>query len=135
MTWHDDHKDARSFGAKAADALRNGMGSWFFIIATLAAMVGWIVTLGFGIDNQQLTILNLGLSCMAALQGSIILISAKRQDALAAEMAQHDYQTNLDSKEEIGELHKILINQTAILQELKTMPHNLRAIHEKDGDN
>lgn len=119
--WHKAHKDGLTAGELAADALRNGMGSWAFIISILLAMVGWILTLGFGIDNAQLTILNLVLSCMAALQGSIILISAKRMDTISAAMAQHDYETNLASKKELDDVKEILANQDMILAELREL--------------
>ena len=89
------------FGDRCADALRNGMGSWFFIFSSLGSMAGWILTAGFGIDNPQLTILNLILSCLAALQGSIILIANKRQDSINAALAVHD-------REILADVHRIL---------------------------
>jgi uncharacterized membrane protein len=56
---------------------------------------------------------------LAGLQGAILLIAAKRQDAIAAAMAQHDYDTNVKAKEEIELLMAINRQQLEILQELK----------------
>lgn len=42
-TWHEKHKDDLTFGQRAADTLRNGMGSWAFIGMFVAAMALWIV--------------------------------------------------------------------------------------------
>lgn len=72
-------------------------------------------------DPYPYILLNLLFSMLAGLQGAILLIAAKRQDAIAAVMAQHDYETNLKAKEEIELLISINREQLAILQELKKM--------------
>jgi uncharacterized membrane protein len=56
---------------------------------------------------------------LAGLQGAILLIAAKRQDAIAAALAQHDYETNIAAKREIEELMELNRMQLAILQELR----------------
>lgn len=56
---------------------------------------------------------------LAGLQGAILLIAAKPQDAVAAAMAQHDFDTNIRAKEEIELLVSINREQLEILQELK----------------
>lgn len=102
-THHDRHwaehpaiptGDALSFGDRAADALLSVMGSWAFVIAFLLTMAAWItlntVHWFFHWDEQPYGELNLGLSCLAGLQGSIILIASKRQNAISAALAQHD---------------------------------------------
>lgn len=81
-----------SAGERAADLMRNGMGSWFFVFGALAFLGLWIAIAllrVLPIDNPQLTILNLILSCVAALQGAILLIAAKRADQVSAEMAKY----------------------------------------------
>jgi uncharacterized membrane protein len=61
---------------------------------------------------------------LAALQGAILLIAAKRQDAIAAAMAQHDYETNVRAKKEIELLMKINEEQLELI----------KAVHSKlDG--
>jgi uncharacterized membrane protein len=69
-------------------------------------------------DPYPYILLNLLLSMLAGLQGAILLIAAKRQDAIAAAMAQHDDDTNTSAKEEI-ELLISINRELGILQELK----------------
>ena len=120
-TWHQQHKDSLTFGQRSADKLRNGMGSWGFIFGALTFLALWIigVKLGLPFDNPQLTILNLVLSCLAALQGGILLIAAKRQDAIAGVMAKNDYQINAESQKEIEHLLEINKEQLEIIHELQ----------------
>ena len=55
----------------------------------------------------------------AGLQGAILLIAAKRQDAIAAALAQHDYDTNLQAKADIEALLTINKRQLVIIEELQ----------------
>jgi len=102
-----------SRGERAADTMRNGMGSWPFVFGALAFLGAWMVLntiLGrSGFDKYPFILLNLVLSCLAALQGAILLIAAKRADAIAAELAQHTYQIDQETLEvakQIAELTK-----------------------------
>jgi uncharacterized membrane protein len=70
-------------------------------------------------DPYPYILLNLFLSMLAGLQGAILLIAAKRQDAIAAALAQHDYETNLAAKKEIEELMAINRLQLELLRELR----------------
>ena len=80
-----------SFGDRAADWLRAGMGSWIFIFGFLGIMTVWMLGNGdHGFDPFPYILLNLGLSTLAGLQGGILLISAKRQDAINAQLAKSD---------------------------------------------
>ena len=90
--WHDDHLVRLTSGERAADRLRNGMGSWLFVGGFLAFMAVWAFAnaAGLGWDPYPFILLNLFLSMLAGLQGAILLIAAKRQDAIAAALAQHD---------------------------------------------
>lgn len=72
-----------------------------------------------GWDPYPFILLNLFLSMLAGLQGSILLIAAKRQDAISAALAQHDYETNIAAKREIEELMELNRTQLAILRELR----------------
>ena len=72
-------------GRAAADLLRNGMGSWGFVLTALAFLAGWMTANGSdGFDPYPFILLNLILSCLAALQGAILLIAAKRADPCSA---------------------------------------------------
>lgn len=89
-------------GERAADRLRNGLGSWPFVFGSLLFLCGWMIgNRNVGFDPYPFILLNLVLSCVAALQGAILLIAARRSDQISAELAQHDYQTNLDAAEMI----------------------------------
>ncbi|NQE89001.1 DUF1003 domain-containing protein [Nocardia terpenica] len=91
--WHH-HPGVRtgnqlSFGERAADLMRHHMGSWVFVFAFSAVMSAWILTSGLGHDLYPYILLNLVLSTLGALQGSIILIAQNRADQIAAEVAKH----------------------------------------------
>lgn len=121
--WHSKHKENLTPGQRAADKLRKSMGSWPFIFFFLIFLASWTILNSVTWwhhhwDHYPFIILNLILSMLAALQGSIILISAKRQDAIAAAMAEHDYQTDLRSARDIEELLEINKQQFEIIQEL-----------------
>ena len=82
-------------GDRAADKMRNGMGSWAFVFCALSFLAVWMLINGRrGFDPFPFILLNLILSCLAALQGAILLIAAKRSDQVAAELAHHDYATD-----------------------------------------
>jgi uncharacterized membrane protein len=88
-----------SMGERAADKMRNSMGSWAFVFAAIGFLGVWmLVNRGSGFDPYPFILLNLVLSCVAALQGAILLIAAKRSDQISAELAQHDYDTDVEAK-------------------------------------
>lgn len=133
-TWHAEHKAGLSKGQRAADVLRNGMGSWPFVGIFIASMIAWALVNSFALadrawDPYPYILLNLFLSMLAGLQGAILLIAAKRQDAIAAAMAQHDYDTDVRAEDEIQKLTDINKQQLEILRELR----QLLAERDRDG--
>src|SRR5262252_9569289 len=100
--WHR-HPGVRSgeqlsSGERAADFLRAVMGSWGFVFGALLFLAGWMLgNRGVGFDPYPFILLNLVLSCLAAMQGAILLIAARRADQISSELAIHDYQTNVDA--------------------------------------
>lgn len=98
-SWHL-HPHVRSdsqltLGERAADKMRNGMGSWVFVFTSIIFLGVWMIFNGHhGFDPFPFILLNLILSCIAALQGAILLIAAKRQDQISSELAVHDYAVN-----------------------------------------
>jgi uncharacterized membrane protein len=125
-TWHVEHKAGLTRGERAADFLRNGMGSWTFVSLFIAFMAVWaaINTYAFASrawDPYPFILLNLFLSMLAGLQGAILLIAAKRQDAIAAAMAQHDFETDVQAKTEIDRLMAINGQQLELLAELRAL--------------
>ena len=126
QTWHDKHKASLTGGQRAADVMRNGMGSWPFVGSFIGFMLIWAAVNTWALANHAwdpypYILLNLLLSMLAGLQGAILLIAAKRQDAIAAAMAQHDYDTNVKAKEEIDLLMAINNQQLEILHELRRL--------------
>ena len=98
--------DELTLGERAADRLRNGMGSWVFVLGALVFLAGWMVgNRSIGFDPYPFILLNLILSCVAALQGAVLLIAARRADQINAELATHDYETNSEALRLIREIH------------------------------
>lgn len=97
------------------------MGSWFLIGGFVLFMIAWAAVNITAVtwDPYPYILLNLFLSMLAGLQGAILLIAAKRQDAIPAALAQHDYETNLAAKREIEELMAINRMQLDLLRELR----------------
>lgn len=85
-------------GERAADKMRNGMGSWGFVFSALVFLAGWMLgNRNVGFDKYPFILLNLILSCLAAMQGAILLIASKREDQISSELARHDYETNVEA--------------------------------------
>ncbi|MBX3091324.1 MAG: DUF1003 domain-containing protein [Cryobacterium sp.] len=127
LNWHQKQQASLSVGQRAADVMRNGMGSWIFVglfvlfmllwaaLNTLLASARW--------DPYPFILLNLFLSMLAGLQGAILLIAAKRQDGIAAALAQHDYDTNLAAKADIEQLMELNQRQLLMIEELRELLH------------
>lgn len=122
FNWHKAHKAKLSMGDRAADKMRNGMGSWKFVFAFLIFMGIWAMLNTVGLvrhwDEYPFILLNLMLSMVAGLQGAILLIAAKRADGISAAMAEHDYQTNVEAKKEVEELMEMHKKQLKRLDEI-----------------
>lgn len=122
INWHQHHKDKLTLGQRAADRLRNGMGSWPFVFGFLGFMVVWAIlnTIGgvYHWDVYPFILLNLFLSMLAGLQGAILLIAAKRQDAISGVMAENDFHTNVRAAKQVEELMMINQEQLELIKEL-----------------
>ena len=96
------------------------MGSWPFVGGFVVFMALWALvnTALPGWDVYPFILLNLFLSMLAGLQGAILLIAAKRQDAIAAALARHDYETNIAAKTDIETLLEINRSQMELIQDL-----------------
>ncbi|MES2094240.1 MAG: DUF1003 domain-containing protein [Actinomycetota bacterium] len=125
--WHADHRAQLSRGERAADIMRNGMGSWRFVGGFVAFMVVWAILNSAmkGWDPYPFILLNLFLSMLAGLQGAILLIAAKRQDAIAAALAQNDYETNVAAKIDIDLVLEINNRQLEMITELQEILRRL----------
>src|SRR5574344_417851 len=120
----DKQEDAtRTIGDKLADKLTATAGSWNFIISMIIFLILWILLNVFMFENGDpypFILLNLILSCIAALQAPIIMMSQNREAKKDRMRSSNDYKTDLKSELILEELHqemkKILNNQNKILK-------------------
>ena len=127
-SWHEHPatkrygKVERSLGERAADAIRNGMGSWTFVFASLVFLGIWMYSnQGGGFDPFPFILLNLVLSCVAALQGAILLIAAKREDQINSELAVHTFQVDQENLELTKQVHELSLRIEQLTQEVHKM--------------
>jgi uncharacterized membrane protein len=134
--WHK-HPGVRSgdqltLGERAADRMRNMMGSWPFVFAFFGIMITWAIVnsifyLGgshgkHGFDPYPYILLNLFLSMLAGVQAAALLIAAKRADAISSEIAIHT-ETNTDV------IKTLLDENTELTKEVKRNTDLLEEIH------
>ncbi len=107
-------------GQRAADSLTRICGSWVFIMSVLLIILLWIVSnillLIFRWDPYPFILLNLVLSCLAAMQAPIILMSQNRQSERDREAELHDYRVDVKAEKEIENIQKDLDEIKAILR-------------------
>ena len=121
-----DKTDKLSFGQRAADAVARFAGSWAFIFSFIAIMVIWmvlnIVLKDKAFDAYPFILLNLVLSCIAAVQAPLIMMSQNRQEEKDRRRAENDYKVNLKTEIMIEDLYDkvnaILARQTALEKQL-----------------
>jgi uncharacterized membrane protein len=98
-----------TFGERVADQVARFGGSWTFIGLFLGMMAVWMTVNsqeGKPFDPFPFILLNLVLSCLAALQAPVIMMSQNRQEAKDRLRSQHDYKVNLKAELEIRHLHE-----------------------------
>ena len=103
----------RTFGERLADRMAAVGGSWAFLIAFGVFLALWIagntaLLVVHPFDPYPFIFLNLLLSCLAAVQAPVIMMSQNRQEAKDRARSQHDYQVNLKAELEIRHLHEKL---------------------------
>jgi len=133
--WHK-HPAVRSgdqltLGERAADRMRNVMGSWPFVFSFFTVMIVWAVvnTIVFhrvlhhqAFDPYPYILLNLFLSMLAGVQAAALLIAAKRADAIASEVALHTEKNTEDLK-------ALMAENTALTMQVKQNTDLLEEIH------
>ena len=107
----EDDVENRTTGQRIADQVATFGGSWSFIIFFGFFILFWILTNVFWLyrsafDPYPFILLNLILSCLAALQAPIIMMSQNRQEEKDRERSKKDYMINLKSEIEIRTLHE-----------------------------
>ncbi len=108
----------RTAGDRMADRVAAFGGSWTFILGFVAVIVVWTAVNVTGLlvgpfDPYPFILLNLVLSCVAALQAPIIMMSQRRQEAKDRHRSENDYLVNLKSELEIRQLHEKIDHQIA----------------------
>ncbi len=114
------------FGDIIADKLTKIAGSWSFIIGFIIFLVSWTMLNVFvfkNVDPYPFILLNLLLSCLAALQAPIIMMSQNRAAKKDSLKSTNDYKTDLKSELILEELHdkldKVILNQNKLLKILE----------------
>lgn len=118
-----------SIGDRMADNIARFAGSWAFILIFLSSLVFWIILNAFlltkAFDAYPFILLNLILSCVAAIQAPVIMMSQNRQEEKDRLRSQNDYKVNLKAEIIIEDLHskldELLSNQEAMLCEINVL--------------
>jgi uncharacterized membrane protein len=107
----DTWEDRRTTGERLADIVAEFGGSWKFIISFGVVLVLWMAFNVWAVtqrvfDPYPFILLNLVLSCLAAIQAPVIMMSQKRQEAKDRLRSENDYRVNLKAELEIRHLHE-----------------------------
>ncbi len=116
-----------TLGQRAADAIAKFAGSWAFIFAFTGVLILWMVVntilASNAFDPYPFILLNLVLSCVAAIQAPLIMMSQNRQEEKDRRRAENDYKVNLKTEIMIEDLHDkvnaILAKQSALEKKLQ----------------
>lgn len=112
-------QEKETYGQKIADKIAHLGGSWSFIIIFIVLLVSWMLfnlIIKDSIDPYPFILLNLILSCIAAIQAPIIMMSQNRQEHKDRQRNENDYKVNLKTEIIIQDLHNKL---DIILEELE----------------
>ena len=116
-----------TLGQRSADAIARFAGSWAFIFAFTGVLILWMVIntilASNAFDPYPFILLNLVLSCVAAIQAPLIMMSQNRQEEKDRRRAENDYKVNLKTEIMIEDMHnklnRILSQQEKILAYIK----------------
>lgn len=116
-------------GEKMADNIAKFAGSWKFIIIFIACLILWIMINSIALlghfDAYPFILLNLILSCVAAIQAPVIMMSQNRQEEKDRLRSQNDYKVNLKSEILVEDMHqkldKLIANQEKIFKKIEMM--------------
>ena len=121
-----EKKEKYTLGQRAADAIAKFAGSWAFIFSFTGGLVLWMVVntllAARAFDPYPFILLNLVLSCIAAIQAPLIMMSQNRQEEKDRRRAENDYKVNLKTEIMIEDLYDkvnaILAKQSALEKRL-----------------
>ena len=120
-------KEKYTLGQRAADSIAKFAGSWAFIFSFSGVLILWMVVnvlLAAGaFDPYPFILLNLVLSCVAAIQAPLIMMSQNRQEEKDRRRAENDYKVNLKTEIMIEDLYDkvnaILAKQSALERQVR----------------
>ena len=132
-------KEKYTLGQRAADTIAKFAGSWAFIFSFTGVLVLWmvfnVILAAKAFDPYPFILLNLVLSCVAAIQAPLIMMSQNRQEEKDRRRAENDYKVNLKTEIMIEDLYDKV---NAILAKQLEMEKQLQAEskknEKKDGD-
>ncbi len=132
ITMDNKKEEKLSLGQRASDAVAKFAGSWAFIFSFIAVMLIWMVVnlllASRAFDAYPFILLNLVLSCIAAIQAPLIMMSQNRQEAKDRERAENDYKVNLKNELIIDDLHRKL---DLILENQRKLNRRLDELEQK----
>lgn len=129
-------KEKYTFGQRAADKIAKFAGSWAFIFSFSALLILWmvgnVILAKRAFDPYPFILLNLVLSCVAALQAPLIMMSQNRQEEKDRRRAENDYKVNLKTEimiEDIhGKMNRILARQAILMKLIKIDENTMKQI-------
>ena len=128
----DSEKSKSTLGQRAADAIAKFAGSWAFILSFTGVLILWMVVntllAAKAFDPYPFILLNLVLSCVAAIQAPLIMMSQNRQEEKDRRRAENDYKVNLKTEIMIEDLYdkvNLILAKRAALE---------KQLQEKDAD-
>ena len=130
----ESEKEKYTLGQRAADVIAKFAGSWAFIFSFTGVLVLWMIVntllAAKAFDPYPFILLNLVLSCVAAIQAPFIMMSQNRQEEKDRRRAENDYKVNLKTEIMIEDLYDkvnaILAKQLALEKRLQTEDKNGR---------
>ena len=135
----ESEKEKYTLGQRAADVIAKFAGSWAFIFSFTGVLVLWMIVntllAAKAFDPYPFILLNLVLSCVAAIQAPLIMMSQNRQEEKDRRRAENDYKVNLKTEIMIEDLYDkvnaILAKQSALEKRLQNDGKN----HTKQQEN
>lgn len=142
-----------TYGQRMADKIANFGGSWKFIMVFTFVLLIWVainvMVLALRFDPYPFILMNLFLSCIAALQAPVIMMSQNRKEQRDRARAENEYMVNLKAEMEIRSLHQkidLLVgeglktlyesqaNQLALLKEIEGCVNHKRSESKQGQD-
>ena len=132
----ENAREKYTLGQRAADTIAKFAGSWAFIFSFTGVLVLWMivnVVLALkAFDPYPFILLNLVLSCVAAIQAPLIMMSQNRQEEKDRRRAENDYKVNLKTEimiEDIhGKMNRILARQAILMKLMKIDESTMKQI-------